>query len=79
MIEYTIALIASYVAAKWISPRCPSIKTQKYHLHHWMWASILLLIALWHGWTPDWLVGGVAGIALQGLSYKNWGIYTATT
>ena len=72
LIEYSLALLTGYVAAKWASPRFPSLKNERFHFHHWMWASILLLLTLWQGWTPDWFVGGLVGIALQVLSYKNW-------
>ena len=75
MIEYSIALILGYAIAKWATPIFPSIKSKVFHLHHWIWSSIILLIVLWQGWDYDWVVGLLVGISLQGLYYKNWRIF----
>lgn len=88
MIEYSLGLVAGYAAAKWTTPRFPSLKSKRFHLHHWMWSS-LLLICLWliyatatfsmmqNEWSSNLLIGTLTGVALQGLSYKNWSILRA--
>lgn len=77
MIEYSLGLVAGYAGAKWATPRFPSLKGRKFHLHHWMWSLIVLFVVFWKGWDFDWLVGLLTGISLQGLSYKNWSIFRA--
>jgi len=73
MIQYSLGVIAGYAGAKWVTPRCLSLKTKKLHIHHWMWATVLLAVMIYV--EPDEVViGALTGVALQGLSYKNWGM-----
>ena len=73
MFEYSVGLIGGYALAKYLTPRLPRLKTMKYHLHHWIWCSILLVCVYYVG-APDVVFGGLTGAVLQGLSYKNWSI-----
>ena len=72
MIIYSLALIGGYVIAKALTPILPSLKTKKYHLHHWMWGTCLLCLLLIFDIKDDVSVGLLTGIILEGLSYKNW-------
>ena len=80
MIVYSLGLVIGYGIAKWVTPLMPSLVYSKYHLHHWIWATTLLSIMLLLGDrinTANWydsVCGVITGIALQGLSYKNWSI-----
>lgn len=74
MIDYSLGLVTGYVCAKALTPIAPSLLTKKYHIHHWIWATALLVIELYLGVTPDYFIGIITGVALQGLSYKNWSI-----
>jgi len=73
MFEYSVGLIGGYALAKYLTPRLPRLKTKKYHLHHWIWCSIVLVGTYYVG-APDLVYGGLTGAVLQGLSYKNWSI-----
>ena len=73
MIEYSIGLILGYSIAKYFTPRVSSIIIGKYHIHHWIWSFVILLILL-NVETFDGVIGLIAGICLEGLSYKNWSI-----
>lgn len=73
MIEYSIGLILGYSIAKYLTPKVPSIIVGKYHIHHWIWSLVILLVLL-NTETFDGLNGFVTGICLEGLSYKNWSI-----
>jgi hypothetical protein len=74
MIGYSIGLIGGYASAKLLTPLFPSIKTEKIHIHHWIWSSLILIILYISGYTNNVSIGLLTGIALQGLSYKNWSI-----
>ena len=73
MIEYSIGLVLGYSIAKYLTPRVSSIIVGKYHIHHWIWSFVTLLILSNVG-AFDGLVGLITGICLEGLSYKNWSI-----
>ena len=73
MIEYSIGLILGYSIAKYLTPRVSSIIVGKYHIHHWIWSFVILLILL-NVAVSDELIGLITGICLEGLSYKNWSI-----
>ena len=73
MIEYSIGLILGYSIAKYFTPRVSSIIVGKYHIHHWIWSFVILLILL-NVAVSDELIGLITGICLEGLSYKNWSI-----
>jgi len=73
MIEYSIGLILGYSIAKYFTPRVSSIIVGKYHIHHWIWSFVILLILL-NVTAFDELIGLITGICLEGLSYKNWSI-----
>lgn len=74
MIEYSLGLVTGYVVAKVLTPYSPSLLTAKYHIHHWIWATLILVIMMYVGLDTDSLIGIITGVALQGLSYKNWSI-----
>lgn len=74
MILYSLGLIGGYALAKWVTPRCSSIKSKRFHLHHWMWAGALLGVVLAWEVSDPLLIGWLTGISLEGLSYKNWGL-----
>ena len=78
MIEYSLGLIIGYSLAKALTPFAPRLRTEKYHIHHWMWATILLSLLFLAGLESDILIGIVTGIALEGLSYKNWSLLRKT-
>tara|TARA_R110000751_G_scaffold73678_3_gene148950 strand:- start:788 stop:1027 length:240 start_codon:yes stop_codon:yes gene_type:complete len=74
MITYSLGLIGGYATAKLLTPLLPSIKTKNFHIHHWIWSSTILLILYGVENINNVSIGLLTGIALQGLSYKNWNI-----
>ena len=73
---FSISLIGGIVLAKWATPLIPSIKNELFHIHHWMWATALILILYGFDVEHPVAYGIVTGLAVQGLSYKNWSIFT---
>ena len=73
MFLYSVGVVGGYAVAKFLTPRMPRLKFSRFHLHHWIWASCLLLAA-YYADAPDVVYGGLTGGALQGLTYKNWSI-----
>lgn len=71
MLLYSLSVLGGFALAKWAVPRVPSLKTEKYHLHHWMWASAALISFMFIT-VPTFVIGTFTGVALQGLTYKNW-------
>ena len=76
MLLYSAGLIVGYASAKYLTPRMPRLKTKRFHLHHWIWASCLLAGAYYID-AHDAIYGVLTGVALQGLSYANWSILRA--
>ena len=79
MIVYSLSLIAGYSIAKWATPRSPQLLTRHLHIHHWIWSTFFLVgifISTYfvESELNNWVIGLATGVALQGLSYKNWGI-----
>ena len=74
MINYSLSLIFGYAIAKGLTPLLPAIKTKRLHIHHWIWSSITLITLYLIDFDNDIGVGFLTGIALQGLSYKNWSL-----
>jgi len=80
MIEYSLGLVIGYAFAKGLTPIAPKLLTKKLHIHHWIWATALLIIC--HYLKLDnhnLIIGALTGIALQGLSYKNWSLIRKET
>ena len=73
MFLYSVGVVGGYAVAKFLTPRMPRLKFSRFHLHHWIWASCLLLAA-YYADAPDVVYGGLTGGAIQGLTYKNWSI-----
>ena len=73
MFLYSVGVVGGYAVAKFLTPRMPRLKFSRFHLHHWIWASGLLLAA-YYADAPDVVYGGLTGGAIQGLTYKNWSI-----
>ena len=68
-----MSILGGFALAKWATPRVPSLKRGNYHLHHWMWASIVLIMFIFIE-VSDIIIGVFTGVALQGLTYKNWSL-----
>ena len=72
MIEYSLGLITGYVVAKSLTPYSPRLRTNKYHIHHWMWGTMILCLLLFLDIDNPIIIGLFTGVVLEGLTYKNW-------
>lgn len=69
---FSFSLIAGFAAAKFLTGRVPEIKFGRFHLHHWLWATMILAgLAFWDG-AQVWMIGLMAGTAIEGLTYDDW-------
>lgn len=49
----------------------PRFGAYRIHIHHWLWASVLLILALIFQIHQPIILGLLAGIILQGLHYRD--------
>lgn len=76
---FTFSMIAGFAAAKFLTGRVPEIKNETFHLHHWIWATMILAgLVFWEG-TQVWMIGLMAGTAIEGLTYDEWSLFTKRT
>jgi len=74
MIEFSITIIIGFSLARYVTESTEiRFRTKNFWLHHWIIATVILA-ALTFVDPPDWLVGILLGIALEGLPRKNWAL-----
>ena len=71
---FSISLIAGFAIAKYLTGKTPQIKIYIFHIHHWIWATAILIFLFFWDQTQVWMIGIVTGVALEGLGRKNWSI-----
>ena len=70
---YTIAIVIGFVIARLgVEYTNLRIEIGPVRVHHWMWATLLISIALFREY-PEWVWGFLLGIALEGLRRGYWG------
>jgi hypothetical protein len=72
---FSLCLILGFASAKFLTGRTPQIKFLIFHIHHWIWATTILVILFIIGQTPIWVVGILTGVALEGLTYDDWSLF----
>ena len=72
---FAIGLIIGYASAKFLTGTTPQIKFSIFHIHHWIWATIILILLIWMEWSNPVLIGIFAGVALEGLTYEDWSLF----
>jgi hypothetical protein len=72
---YSILLIASYAFTRYITEQTTfHLRMKGVWIHHWIIAALAMVILLWFEISASWVWGILTGIALEGLSRKNWSI-----
>ena len=72
---FALSMIVGFASAKFLTGKTPQIKIYIFHIHHWIWAtSILILLIFWEQ-TEVWMIGLMVGVALEGLTYEDWSIF----
>jgi len=72
---YSVSLVVGYVITRDLTERMNiHIRLKGVWLHHWILASMLMLALLYLEISAPWVWGALTGVALEGLSRKNWSI-----
>jgi len=71
---FAIGLIIGYASAKFLTGKTPQIKFSIFHIHHWVWATIILISLIWMDWTNPVIIGIFTGVAIEGLTYDDWSL-----
>ncbi len=71
---FAIGLIIGYASAKFLTGKTPQIKFSIFHIHHWIWATIILISLIWMEWTNPVIIGIFTGVAIEGLTYEDWSL-----
>jgi len=70
---YSLSVIIGFVIARLgVEFTNLRIRLGIIRIHHWMWATVLMIIALFTK-IPYWGWGLLLGIALEGLRREEWG------
>ncbi|MAH90993.1 MAG: hypothetical protein CMA11_04415 [Euryarchaeota archaeon] len=72
---YSISLIFAYAITRWITENVKfHFRNNKIWLHHWIISAIVMLILLYLQYESPFIWGALTGVALEGISRKNWSI-----
>ena len=69
LINITLLFIFSLLTSTLIAHTNKSLYISKYHIHHWIWGTILLIISLIYG--NIWFSTILLGIVVEGLLYSD--------
>jgi len=72
---YSCALILGYAATRFITERTKfHLRMKGFWIHHWILSAIAMAILAVLGYDEPQVWGILTGVALEGLSRKNWSI-----
>ncbi|MGY8728001.1 MAG: hypothetical protein ACKVKS_02095 [Candidatus Poseidoniales archaeon] len=72
---YSISLIVSYAFTRYVTERTSiHIRMKGFWIHHWIIATLFMILLFGLGIQHAWAWGILTGIALEGLPRKNWSI-----
>ena len=72
---YSLSVILGYAITRWLTENIKfHIRSEKIWLHHWIIASITMGILVFTKVESPLIWGTLTGVALEGLSRKNWSI-----
>ena len=72
---YSISLILGFAVTRWITENIKfHVRNKKIWLHHWIVASLAMVVLLFFEIDYTFLWGALTGVALEGLPRKNWSI-----
>ena len=72
---FSFSLIIGFALAKYLTGKTPQIKIYIFHIHHWIWATIILIGLMFWNQTEVWMIGLMVGVAIEGLTYDDWSIF----
>lgn len=71
---FAIGSIIGYASAKFLTGRTPQIKFWIFHIHHWIWASLILIGLISMDFNNPLVIGIFSGVAIEGLTYDDWSL-----
>ena len=72
---YSIALVLSFALVRYITENTSfHLKFKGLWIHHWIIATLAMVIMLYFTVDQPYVWGALTGVALEGLPRKNWSI-----
>ncbi len=72
---YSLAIIAAFAFTRWVTENFKfHVRSNSVWLHHWIIATIVMIILLAMKIESEIAWGILTGVALEGLGRKNWSI-----
>ena len=73
--HYSISLILGFVVARFVTENTNiHLKFKGLWIHHWILATLAMVVVLYLEISEPYIWGGLTGVALEGLPRKNWSI-----
>ena len=73
--RYSISLILGFVVARFVTENTNiHLKFKGLWIHHWILATLAMMVVLYLEISEPYIWGGLSGVALEGLPRKNWSI-----
>ena len=73
--HYSLAMIFAFVITRWVTENFKfHIRSNSIWMHHWIVASLAMVVILYFKIDSPLIWGGLSGVALEGLGRKNWSI-----
>lgn len=73
--HYSISLILGFVVARFVTENTNiHLKFKGLWIHHWILATLAMMVVLYLEISEPYIWGGLTGVALEGLPRKNWSI-----
>ncbi len=73
--HYSISLILGFVVARFVTENTKiHLKFKGLWIHHWILATLAMVVVLYLEISEPYIWGGLTGVALEGLPRKNWSI-----
>ena len=73
--HYSISLILGFVVARFVTENTKiHMKFKGLWIHHWILATLAMVVVLYLEISEPYIWGGLTGVALEGLPRKNWSI-----
>ena len=72
---YSLSLILGFVVTRWVTENFKfHLRNDSVWMHHWIVASLAMVVMLYFKIDSPLIWGGLSGVALEGLGRKNWSI-----
>ena len=72
---YSLAIIAAFAFTRWVTENFKfHVRNKSIWLHHWIIATIVMVVMLAMKIESEIAWGVLTGVALEGLGRKNWSI-----